>query len=120
MSHNNYFATIKRRIHPYINNHVSQLVFYPQTENHRIFFSRPTSINSYLTKNYHLTGVNSSILYQNTQVNSDNSGASEKSSRITPPPPPLLSTLTLNKSSYEICILHQISRKNLNFVFPSL
>lgn len=70
--------------------------------------------------NYHLTGVDSSILYQNTRVNSDNSGASEKSFRITPAPPPLLGTLTLNKSSCEICILRQISRKNLIFAFSSL
>ena len=144
MSHNNYFATIKRRIHPYINNRINPLVFYPQAENHRIFSPGPppsaqaqpnTSIISVKSSsrspkllrtrsknhlNYHLTGVNSSILYQNTRVNSDNSGTSEKSFRIAPAPPPLLGALTLNKSSCEICILRQISRKNLNFTFPSL
>lgn len=46
MSHNNYFTTIKRRIHPHINNHADPPVSYPKTENHQIFFSRPTSIGS--------------------------------------------------------------------------
>lgn len=144
MSHNNYFATIKRQIHPYINNRVDPSVFYPQTENHQILSPVPpppaqtqqnTSIisvksssrslellhtRSKIHVNYHLTEVNSSIICQNTQVNSDNSGTSEKSFRIAPTSPPLLSTLTLDKPSCEICILRQISRKNLKFAFPSL
>jgi len=70
--------------------------------------------------NYHLTEVNSSIIYQNTQVNSDNSETLEKSSRIAPDHPPLLGALTLNKSSCEICILRQFSQKILIFAFPSL
>lgn len=144
MSHNNYFTTIKRRIHPYMNNRGHPSIFSPQTENHRIFSPGPppsthtktitarTSDKSSsegpritphtfkIHLNYHLTEVNSSILYHNTQVNSDNSGTSEKSLRIAPTHPPLLDALTLNKSSCEIYILRQISRKNLNFTFPSL
>ena len=145
MSHNNYFATIKRRIHPNIDNRVNPLIFYPQTENHWIFSPDPppsTHTKSIIPKtspikallstwellrtgskihsNHHLTEVNQPILYQNTRVNSDNSGTSEKSFRIAPTSPPLLGSLTLNKSSCEICILRQISRKNLNFTFPSL
>lgn len=144
MSHNNYFTTIKRRIHQHMNNRVGPLVFFRKTENHQIFFSQPTFIGSDSAKysitsfksssrspellhtrskihlNYHLTEVNSSIIYQNTQVNSDNSGTSEKSSKIAPTAPPLLGALTLNKSSCEICILRQISQKNLIFAFPSL
>jgi len=46
MSHNNYFTTIKRRIHQHMNNRVGPLVFFRKTENHQIFFSQPTFIGS--------------------------------------------------------------------------
>ena len=119
MSHNNYFTTIKRRVHPHINNHADPPVSYPKTENHQIFFSRPTSIGSdsnqillkyppkFFSKGPGITPHtfvqnppkssfnrgNSSILYQNTCVNSDNSEAPEKSFRTAPAPPPLLNPL---------------------------
>lgn len=142
MSHNNYFATIKRRIHPiYKQSCRSSNFLLTDRESSDIFLpthppsaqTQPNTPKRILLKawellrtrskihlNYHLTEVDPSIIHQNTQVNSDNSGTSEKSFRIAQTPPPLLDALTLNKSSCEICILHQISRKNLNFAFPSL